>query len=317
MAITVHLPTLPELELPQLRRLLSSACDLHHPRGAGADRKAELDRGRGRPGAAVRYGRGWFRGRRTRLAHQADGGCVFLDEKGLCRIHAKFGEPAKPLACRVYPYAFHPSGKSVVVSLRYSCPSVVANRGATLKAQEKDLKELARLVVPEGETRCGLPPCRRAAHLEWPDFRRLVAGLDKTFADRSVPLVARIVQAVEWVTHIGQANFEKIRGDRVDELVDVLRQAVAEQMPAARSDLGAIVPGTGEFSIALARSTPGRTRSSISDPGGAAGGGCCGRRWPLPGGPERFRRCSRSSGRFRSRSSKARLVRFRPRRTNS
>ncbi|HET6426488.1 MAG TPA: YkgJ family cysteine cluster protein [Planctomycetaceae bacterium] len=56
--------------------------------------------------------------KRYRLAHRPDGGCVFLDDKGLCRIHAKFGEAAKPLACRIYPYAFHPQGKSVTVSLR-------------------------------------------------------------------------------------------------------------------------------------------------------------------------------------------------------
>jgi lysine-N-methylase len=64
-----------------------------------------------------------------RLGHQPDGACVFLDERGLCRIHAKFGEAAKPLACRIYPYAFHPAGRKVVVSLRFSCPSVAANRG--------------------------------------------------------------------------------------------------------------------------------------------------------------------------------------------
>src|SRR5579863_3499514 len=67
--------------------------------------------------------------KRYRLAHRSDGACVFLNEQGLCRIHAKFGEPAKPLACRVYPYAFHPAGKEITVSLRFSCPSVVANRG--------------------------------------------------------------------------------------------------------------------------------------------------------------------------------------------
>src|SRR5262245_4511598 len=32
---------------------------------------------------------GWFG--RPRLNHRADGSCVFLDERGLCRIHAKFG----------------------------------------------------------------------------------------------------------------------------------------------------------------------------------------------------------------------------------
>ena len=51
---------------------------------------------------------GPFWNRRWRLGQRTDGACVFLDEQGLCRIHAKFGDPTKPLACRVFPYAFHP-----------------------------------------------------------------------------------------------------------------------------------------------------------------------------------------------------------------
>src|SRR4051794_37961024 len=38
-----------------------------------------------------------------RLGHQSNGACAFLDASGKCRIHAKFGEEAKPLACRLYP----------------------------------------------------------------------------------------------------------------------------------------------------------------------------------------------------------------------
>lgn len=174
---------------------------------------------------------GWFRPGRQRLAHQADGGCVFLDERGLCRIHARFGEPAKPLACRIYPYAFHPSGKSVVVSLRYSCPSVVDNKGKSLRQQTGDLQDLARLVVPKGGEQLPPPAVSPTAKLDWPDFHRLVRGLDATLADEDEPLVARLVQALEWVNLIGQASFEKVRGGRVDELVEILRTAVAEQMP--------------------------------------------------------------------------------------
>jgi lysine-N-methylase len=74
--------------------------------------------------------------KRYRLAHRDDGACVFLNDDGLCRIHAKFGEAAKPLACRIYPYAFHPAGKKVTVSLRFSCPSVVSNRGKQVSQTE-------------------------------------------------------------------------------------------------------------------------------------------------------------------------------------
>ncbi|TXT29579.1 MAG: hypothetical protein FD138_2400 [Planctomycetota bacterium] len=108
-----------------------------------------------------------------RLAHQADGACVFLNEQGLCRIHAKFGEAAKPLACRIYPYAFHPAGKQVTVSLRFSCPSVVANRGRSMKQNADEIKQLARAVVPEGHERTPPPALSARERVDWPDLLRL------------------------------------------------------------------------------------------------------------------------------------------------
>ena len=47
----------------------------------------------------------------ARLGLQENGACAFLDPVGRCRIHAKFGEAAKPLACRLYPLVIHPAGK--------------------------------------------------------------------------------------------------------------------------------------------------------------------------------------------------------------
>jgi lysine-N-methylase len=231
MAITVHLPTLQNWSCHNC-----GGCCRQHAIYITAEERKRIDDQKWTPADGVggplfvEEG-GWFKGKRQRLAHQADGGCVFLDEKGLCRIHAKFGEAAKPLACRIYPYAFHPSGRSVTVSLRYSCPSVVENRGKPLSQQDKDLRELARLVVPEGGDQMPAPPVTRTTRLDWPDFDRLVHGLDATFADEDEPLTARIVQALEWVSLIGQASFDKIQGERVTELVEILQSAVAEQMP--------------------------------------------------------------------------------------
>src|SRR6185503_6801718 len=86
------------------------------------------------------------------LAHQADGACVFLDGNNRCRIHAKFGESAKPLACRVFPFSFYPTGqRSVGLGLRFDCPSVAGNRGAGISGQGRMLKELERDVLAEAE----------------------------------------------------------------------------------------------------------------------------------------------------------------------
>ena len=175
---------------------------------------------------------GWFGRPRWRLAHQADGGCVFLDEKGLCRIHAKFGEAAKPLACRIYPYAFHPAGKSVAVSLRFSCPSVVKNAGRTMTQQQGEIRRLAEAVVPENAK--DLPPPAINAHerLDWRDFSQCVEVLDQTLAVLQTPIIVKLLRAIVWTSLIGQSKFDKLRGDRLREFLDLIQEAAHAEVPS-------------------------------------------------------------------------------------
>jgi lysine-N-methylase len=171
-------------------------------------------------------GKAWHR-----LAHKPDGGCVFLDEKGLCRIHAKFGEPAKPLACRIYPYAFHPTGKGLTIGLRFSCPSVVANLGQPVLKQRGELMELARQVVPESLTSARPPAISAKETLSWPDFHRIIAALDDSFEDESEPFLKRLLSAITWTTLVGQAPFEGVEGEQVAVLVSYIREAVWKATP--------------------------------------------------------------------------------------
>src|SRR4051794_37822823 len=70
-------------------------------------------------------------GGKTLLARRGDGACLFLNEKnGLCRIHEEFGEEAKPLGCRVFPYQIAPTfkGEATVIG-RFDCPTVRKNEG--------------------------------------------------------------------------------------------------------------------------------------------------------------------------------------------
>jgi lysine-N-methylase len=171
-------------------------------------------------------GKAWHR-----LAHKPDGGCVFLDEKGLCRIHAKFGEPAKPLACRIYPYAFHPTGNGLTIGLRFSCPSVVANVGQPVTKQRADLLDLARQVVPANLNDARPPEISPNERLPWPDFHRVVAALDGSFEDESEPFLKRLLATITWVTMLGQAKLEKFEGARVDELLELIRHDAWEFTP--------------------------------------------------------------------------------------
>lgn len=176
------------------------------------------------------YG-GWPWRRRYRLAHRPDGACVFLNEQGLCRIHAKFGEAAKPLPCRVYPYALHPAGKKIVVSLRYSCPSVVANRGGPIAGQKKELRELERLIVPEGVERFPPPRISPGQRLDWPDTLRFVGQLDDLMAVTDVPVVVKLMRGLHVVDLIGQSRFDKVRGDRLDDFLQLVAEAGIVETP--------------------------------------------------------------------------------------
>jgi lysine-N-methylase len=174
----------------------------------------------------------WFKGPRWkknwRLGSQADGACVFLDEEGLCRIHAKFGEPTKPLACRVYPYAFHPAGKKVTVSVRFSCPSVVENRGKAIVDQSAELKQMAREVVPDGTDRIPPPEISPRSTVDWPDFLRFVSAIETTLADESTPVLLKLKRTLFWLNLVEQSRFDTVSGQRLDEFLRVITEA-AEQ----------------------------------------------------------------------------------------
>jgi lysine-N-methylase len=181
----------------------------------------------------------WFAGppwkKRYRLAHRADGACVFLNDQGLCRIHAKFGETAKPLPCQLYPYAFHPGGRKVAVSLRFSCPSVVANLGKSVELQRDSLKLLEAQVVPAHADTIGPPPISARARVDWPDFQRFVQALDDVIAEAQTPLTARLLQALSLVRTISQSKFDAVQGSRLTEFLQIISGAVRSELPTAKN----------------------------------------------------------------------------------
>lgn len=170
-------------------------------------------------------------GAKFRLAHKDNGECVFLDPEGRCRIHAKFGEQAKPLACRLYPYAIHPAGEKLVVSLRFSCPAAAANLGEPLTTQLQTLQRLAGLIVPPGFRTVQPPPILAKATLAWPDFLRFIMRLDKTVAQGEVPLPLRLLRALDWLGAIERAKFDQITGSDADEILGALARRASQKLP--------------------------------------------------------------------------------------
>ncbi|MGD9856092.1 MAG: YkgJ family cysteine cluster protein [Planctomycetaceae bacterium] len=171
---------------------------------------------------------GWLSKTWHRLAHQPDGSCVFLDEKGLCRIHAKYGEPAKPIACRIYPYAFHPAGSKVAVSLRFSCPSVVESRGRPVTAQRKEIRDYANQVVPSNIREALAPGLTAECHPEWPDLLRFVEMLDELLAAEDAPVLIKLLRTLYWIGLVEQSKFDKLSGPRLGEFLEIIAKASSE-----------------------------------------------------------------------------------------
>jgi lysine-N-methylase len=169
--------------------------------------------------------------KRYRLAHKDDGACVFLNEEGLCRIHAKFGEPEKPLACQVYPYAFHPRGNRITTSLRFSCPSVVRNVGTALEEQQADLQKLCRQVVSGRQTKVVPPAVHAKTELPWEDINRFIEALDVSLQDKSVNFTVRLLRTLEWMNLVEQSQFETVKGARLQEFLQLMLDASSKAQP--------------------------------------------------------------------------------------
>ena len=175
-----------------------------------------------------------------RLAHNTDGACVFLNEQGLCRIHAKFGEAAKPLACRVYPYAVHPHGNGLTVSLRFSCPSVVQNLGQRVLQQKDDLQKLSREIVGAAKRTVEPPPIHGSQKLDWYDFDQFLQAFDDGLTDDSVNFATQLMRILTWLELVEQSQFSTVRGNKLRDYLRTLTQAAARAQPD--SDLPILKP---------------------------------------------------------------------------
>ncbi len=226
----------PELVLPTIQNWTChncGGCCRRHVIEITADEKARIEaQGWDAEPVTARKSLVISKNNTHRLAHQPDGACVFLDENGLCRIHAKFGEAAKPLACRMYPYAFHPSGDEVAVSLRFSCPSVVANRGRRVESQHAELARMAREVVPDDYAEMPPPEIGPGKRTSWDDFLQCIDMLDAIFAQQTPALVA-VLRGLMVAELLDEASYDKLTGERLTEFL----QLVAHSAIAAVSDI--------------------------------------------------------------------------------
>ncbi len=78
----------------------------------------------------------------TYIAHHANGDCIYLDtDNHRCRIHREYGYDAKPLGCRLYPFAITPAlPERFSCTGRFDCPAVRRNDGRPLRQAIDDIR---------------------------------------------------------------------------------------------------------------------------------------------------------------------------------
>jgi lysine-N-methylase len=181
---------------------------------------------------------GSFWRREYRLAHRADGSCIFLDENGLCRIHGEFGERAKPIVCQFYPYMLAPTDQELRVSVRFSCPSAVKNLGRPVQNQLEDIKRYAKELIP-ANVRVPEPPLlRRGQSVDWPRLLAVVDALHDIVKRPGAPVSHRLVQAIAFARLVDQARVAHLEKDAFVELLELLRTASLENVPIGRDQMG-------------------------------------------------------------------------------
>jgi lysine-N-methylase len=198
----------------------------------GWDRDADL----GGHVPFIRQGPPWAR--EWRLNHRPDGSCVFLGDKGRCRVHERFGYDTKPLPCRLFPFVLIPTGDHWSVGLRYACPSAAANKGRPLPEHDQALAEFAAQLaervhltpLPDGSL-APPPPLQPGQNVSWPDVHRCVQALLTLLRNRREPLERRLRKCLALADQMRKAKLKHVQDARLGDLLSVLQKSADTETP--------------------------------------------------------------------------------------
>ncbi|MFO0809441.1 MAG: YkgJ family cysteine cluster protein [Gemmataceae bacterium] len=170
-----------------------------------------------------------------RINSKADNTCIFLNDDGRCRIHAKFGSAAKPLACQIYPYVLVPAGDHWRVGVRFACPSAVDNLGRPIKASLDELRSFGQaLEEREGiRDRSPLPPALQIGrHVPWADLERFTNAILALLSRRDSPIEYRLRLTLALATLCRQAKFDAVSGNRLTEFLELVSRSLVGETQA-------------------------------------------------------------------------------------
>lgn len=172
--------------------------------------------------------------RHYELSKLGDGRCVFLRDNGRCRIHERFGSEAKPLACQIFPYVLVPAGDHFRVSLRFACPSAAGSKGRAVATHSEEIRRyVGQWLEQKGLPGPNLPPPRLQGRqrVSWPDLLRFVDALVSLMKDRQYRIERRWRHCLALARLCRMATFEKVQGERLDEFLAMLKQAIPAEVP--------------------------------------------------------------------------------------
>ncbi len=191
-------------------------------------------------GAKPWFTSGGWGSRKWTLAHRPDGSCVFLTTGNRCRLQERFGAHVKPFACRLFPFVLIPAGDHWRVGMRFSCPSVAANRGQPMVDSAKDVAKLSRLLeqhVGRSADSAPTPLLDTGRELSWPDVCRLVQVLVEIVQDRGDRLERRLRKCLALARICGETRVEGLSGEQLTECLQLLRVGVDMEVPREAADL--------------------------------------------------------------------------------
>lgn len=189
-----------------------------------------------------------------KIRQRADGSCGFLSPSGLCRIHEALGYDRKPIACRVFPLRFHPvedrgpgaSGGNVdvVVTASFACPTVVANDGAPLASQQRDIHQLYiawKAEQPESANTVEFVAGRTLPATLLPQLRSvLLRILDTPAPDGSFDLGVSLRRVASFVDDLSRRRVLRLPEADLAQYFDVMSRHVLtpDKMPPSRPPSG-------------------------------------------------------------------------------
>lgn len=177
-----------------------------------------------------------------RLNHKKGHGCIFLTEDNLCKIHAKFGEKAKPLGCRLFPFVLVPTKDHWRVGVRFACPSAARNAGTPTAERAAELAQFAHEYEVHQEidaNKLPMPRLQGRQQLDWPDCLRIIKALQSLLGNREDRLERRWRKCLALAGLCRQAKFDVVKGKRLDEFLALLGETLDDEVPAEPADVPA------------------------------------------------------------------------------